>query len=265
LYFTVIVYFFKNLEFNGIESISPNKTLLIGSKNPMQVKGKFSSFISASFKFTFIQNTLFATTESVVLVNGSLNENTATANIPSVKGVSCRVEISFNNGTNYHLVNSFNILDQYIISKVIPVEAEGLLNFFSTRNVSGLIYGSNFVKNGELKLILKNSYNTFDISSISNPVYDQTNPATVISFTSPSLKFLNVPYDVLFPFKMDLGVSFNGGHDYVFVPYVYVNSCMNLLILIISSFSSLYCNLSSVHNQKINEYHNLWIEFSICS
>eukprot|EP01080_Neovahlkampfia_damariscottae_P001772 gene1772-541_t len=208
----------------GTISVQPATNLLSGSQNAIKVTGKFASFKAAIFKFSFVR-TIFATVQQFIEVQGTLTTFEASVIPPSIGSTAAVVEISFNGGLNYHPVNTYTkVLQEYTVTKVAPTEQDGLDNFFATRNISSAISGDNFDPTGDLKIILKNEFVSYDLSTLSKIEFDAVNPTKTIKFVSPLMSELNIPYDVLFPFTMQLGVSFNGGYDYKYTSYVYVNS-----------------------------------------
>eukprot|EP01080_Neovahlkampfia_damariscottae_P002809 gene2809-4217_t len=221
----ITVFDFKE---TNITSIDPKNIMIQNSSNPMVINGNFKSFTSALFRFTLINNVLFAVENTVVVVPGTISDSQVTAIIPTSNAKSVQVDVSFNGGVNYDYITNYqNLLSPYTLESVSPdktPEIQNLVNFLSTRDLSGTIKGTGFnvsASMNEVKLILKNSEGVYDITSIANI---KIKSSTEISFTSPKTEKLNIKYQINYPFTLSLGLTFNNGHDYQYLPFTYENS-----------------------------------------
>eukprot|EP01080_Neovahlkampfia_damariscottae_P008062 gene8063-12524_t len=209
---------------NSITTIQPNSTMIQNTTLPVVVKGNFKDYKSATFKIKYETNSLFIARE--MILPGSIDDNQISLIIPNTfNGEKADIEVSFNDGINFHPIMSYStILPAYTITSVKPKttkdEFKNLINFLSTEDLDGEIIGSNFVNNGEFKMILKNVESVFDITMIGNP----TITSNLITFTSPKIDKLNVPYEIRYPFELEIGISFNKGYDYIYYPFIYENS-----------------------------------------
>jgi hypothetical protein len=223
----ISVYYFTR---GFITSVQPNNTFIENSALPISIRGNFKQFKSALFRLTITTNTLFSASTTII-VPGNITNDEANLNVPNINGNSLQVEVSFNGGINYHDVNTYTtLLKSYNLISVKPKQSQdiqNLENFLSTRNLEGFIKGTNFSSTlKEVKLILMNSEGTYDITSFANvKVID----SETIEFNSPRIEYLNITYEVVFPLKMQLGLSFNRGYDFKYLPFIYEKSCLKEL------------------------------------
>eukprot|EP01080_Neovahlkampfia_damariscottae_P008548 gene8549-372_t len=206
--------------------VKPNRTIIQNNTQLISVNGDFKNFKSVQFKIS-IFDTLFSTIASMN-VPGSINENEVSLNLPSTsRGISLDISMSFNDGVNYHPVLKYDkLIDPYSIVSVKPIDTDvkNLLNFLSSRDLNSEIIGKQFdttIDKADIKLILKNSEGTYDITSISE---FNVESSTRITFISPKIERLNITYEVRYPLELQLGLSFNSGNDFIFTSYVYENS-----------------------------------------
>jgi hypothetical protein len=106
---------------------------------------------------------------------------------------------------------------------------DGLENYFLTYFSSfAKITGENFINAGDdLRIILKTPIHNFDITSISE--WNLTS-STEIYFKFPNISQIAIDYELKYPFKFNVGLSFSGGYYFEYSPVNYLSAC-NLLIV----------------------------------
>eukprot|EP01080_Neovahlkampfia_damariscottae_P003782 gene3782-6943_t len=210
----------------AITSIEPKTILIQNTTNPVVLVGNFKSFKSALFRITYFKDALFAL-PSVTFSSGTITDTSASIPITVSDVNRIQIEVTFNDGINYHDIHTYEtIKPSFRLSSVLPEvteEIQNLKNFLIDKELSTLLTGENFDINAtrsDVQFILKSSKGIFNITEQSK--YEIVS-STLIKFISPKLETLNIGYDVDFPFELNLGVSFNNGHDYEYIKFVYVD------------------------------------------
>ena len=107
---------------------------------------------------------------------------------------------------------------------------EGLENYFYSFAPSiAKISGSNFIDTEkDVKLILKTSIASFDITKTSN--WNLTS-SSEIYFRFPNVTELYFAYDLKYPFNLNLGLSLTGGSHYEYAPVNYLATCKSFFVI----------------------------------
>eukprot|EP01080_Neovahlkampfia_damariscottae_P000472 gene472-6883_t len=201
-------------------SFLPQIFICKDTKNPILIKGNFTGFKSVLFKYEMQQNVLFAVQTQDTLVYGDISQNELKSKVPPNNASSTAISISFNDGLSFHFITELPILSTYILDSVSPNTFEqNVFLIYEAREA--LLKGKGFVSNGKMKLKFQNPTAEHDITDVSEVKFVSS---TDVTFTVPPISFFNFTYPLRFPFTFNLGLSFNDGFDFEFIPFVYVDA-----------------------------------------
>eukprot|EP01080_Neovahlkampfia_damariscottae_P000518 gene518-8031_t len=208
-----------------VSKIEPQR-LLLNKDTQVKVVGSWTNsiFRNVLFRITYQKGgSLFATpSTAVVKMNATVSDHTISTILPKFEDFTVsdvKIEFSFND-FNYHSMDFIGKLSLYEINSIVNLDGRDN-NFLTFSNSRGKFIGKYFVNTGvDLKIVLDLT-TKFDLTPFANITYISD---TEISFIFPNISRINIPHTLGYPLKTKLGLSLNGGNDYIYGEINYLDA-----------------------------------------
>jgi hypothetical protein len=230
-----------------IDSVEP-KLLVVNSNEKITVSGKWDTklFTSVKFRFKYFIDSLFQITEQNHVVSGTITETKLSVNIPSKVQTVSSLQISFTfNEINFHPLSFTQNMPLYTIDSIQNLGGVGN-NFLSDSSTTARVLGKNFMDTGSnIKLILSTSKEIVDITSIASP---KITSSFELHFRFPNVTEIGFSYEFRFPYRLNVGLSLNGGNYFAFTVINFLNSYPQAI------FSGIYPSVTPRGDLNITVY-----------